>query len=319
MGIVPTKIKTQLLRWLARLTRWEGWYAIANYLPYWKEALVSLLNPAWAYVWAEVVGASDVEKMLILLGVAILLTGFWIVWLAFGSTVGRRLIWATGSLATVAFLIFAWRIGTEEWPKLAIVKPPVAPESAYAKPLLTSERPPPPAVAVHQQSSGDNSPNTSTSGDNSPNVGSIAPGAVVSFGQQGGQIAGTIINEGPIERHLTPAQREALNVVAAELPESMATSLTIQAIPNRYAAIYAREIRDVFISHNKTIKFSSIVVDKNPELTGVYVLIRGQEDNNFPLAQKIATALSGSGVNVHFTAAEWLPPQQIQIRVQTLE
>lgn len=125
----------------------------------------------------------------------------------------------------------------------------------------------------------------------------------------------TVNNYGPVERHLTASQIQALSATAEVLPDSMSEWLVIETTTDSNASIYAREILTIFSAHRKVKTFLTRLIEPNPELKGIYVLIHSGEDDNFKAAQQIANAMQRSGMAVTFQAADYLAPKQIKIVV----
>jgi hypothetical protein len=143
---------------------------------------------------------------------------------------------------------------------------------------------------------------------------------VASFGQQGGQTAGTIINNTPPERHLTPSQTAILDAVVSSLPDSIAPFITVETVNDPEAITFATEIRQVFVGRHKTSEAPGLHVtirltERPPIPKGLYVLTRDQNDINIESAQKLANALSGVTDQFNFMGAAYLKEKEIHVLV----
>jgi len=163
---------------------------------------------------------------------------------------------------------------------------------------------------------------------NTPDVGgdrrektSSAPVAEFNSAPNGIAISGgnvtnpTVNNFSPPERHLTPAQTEELDMLAESLPDSTVQWLTVEAENDPESSTYGSEIRAVFATRNK-VKGNDLtlrLVERPPVPRGVYVLVSGEKDHNFSLAQDIANRFAQVGIPVTFARGSDLEEGQVKI------
>ena len=142
----------------------------------------------------------------------------------------------------------------------------------------------------------------------------MQPRAVASFGQQGGQTAGTIINNGPLERHLVKEQIERLDAIAETLPESATEWLVVEHTNDAKRATFAQEIYDIF-SAKRRVNPGPVhrLTEPNPKLRGIWVTVASQIDAHFNYAQLIANALTRPDTQVHFEPPKDPKPGVVKI------
>ena len=127
----------------------------------------------------------------------------------------------------------------------------------------------------------------------------------------------TVNNFSNPERHLTPEQKTQLESLVTSLPQSVATILTIEAENDPESSTYGDEIRAVFAAQSKVLGNSITLrlFEQPPVPKGVYVLISGEKDPSFKLAQEIANGLARAGASVSFEPGRDLRTGQIKIVV----
>lgn len=134
----------------------------------------------------------------------------------------------------------------------------------------------------------------------------------------GGENSGTatVNNFAPPERHLTPAQIDALTIAAASMPEDASSWFSVEATSQPEATNFGDEIRKVFSSRRRAPPDLTIRLFEVPPIPrGVYVIVLNDHDVHFPIAQQIADALGGSGMPVTFESGRDLKPGQVKIVV----
>lgn len=145
----------------------------------------------------------------------------------------------------------------------------------------------------------------------------VQPGAVVSFGQQGGQTGGVIINNAPLERHLTTSQKENLDAIARDLPDSAVDWLTVEHANDAESGQLAKEIFSELSSTKKVKNFVTRLAEPDPELRGVFVNVASQEDENFKYAERIANAIHSPTIGVWFGPPTDPKPRLVYVRVMS--
>lgn len=134
----------------------------------------------------------------------------------------------------------------------------------------------------------------------------------------GGTVTNPTVNNYSVpERHLSQIQRTEIESLAASLPESTTDFLTVEAENDPESSTYGDEIRAAFAAHGRAggNQITLRLVETPPVPKGVYVLISGENDPNFGLAQKIANGLARAGVSVLFERGTDLREGQVKIVV----
>ena len=176
--------------------------------------------PLFVYIWAEIEDFSTADKAIVVLLVAVVLVGLWIVWLAFGAKVARRVIYGLSAFTAVSFCYFAFDLGTYEPPPppSLMVKagappaPPIqfTPKPPAATPMPRRRETPTAGTAIQQESKGDNSPNIATAGDSSPiAIAPITLNAPQGIAIGGGNVTNPIVNNYVPEPNLTWTQEQS--------------------------------------------------------------------------------------------------------------
>lgn len=137
----------------------------------------------------------------------------------------------------------------------------------------------------------------------------------------GGENSGTatVNNFAPPERHLNPNQVEALNALAASLPDDAAHWFTVECINVPEAITFGDEIQRIFKNRGKTNAAVVIWISGHPPFpVGIVVAIKDDQDEHFQVAQRIANSIMAMDLpKPSFTAASGLQPGQVKIIVGT--
>lgn len=147
----------------------------------------------------------------------------------------------------------------------------------------------------------------------------IQPGAVVSFGQQGGQTAGTIINNAPAERHLKTSQKQSLAAIATTLPESASEWLSVEHANDGESGTFAKEIHEALSNGRKIKALITRLSEPDPRLRGLFVTVASEMDEHFIYAQQIANVIGSSDIPVHFVPPSDPKPGIVKVIVLRAE
>ena len=164
---------------------------------------------------------------------------------------------------------------------------PQKPEPIPIKATKTAAVPPP--AAETQQEPRKTPPPSSKE---TPTVVNNAPGGIANSGTIG---QATVNNFAPVERHLTQEQAAEFDAMAAALPDSMASHLTVETTNDVESTNFAGEILQILSKRNKVRNNNNLItrmVERPPIPKGVIVIIGSKDDPNFESAQKIANALA---------------------------
>ncbi len=150
---------------------------------------------------------------------------------------------------------------------------------------------------------------------------SIGPGASLQNCPNGICIGGansgtaTVNNFTPPERHLTPAQVEALNALALSLPGDSVHWFTVEAVNVPECVTFGDEIQRIFKNRGKTDAGVVVWISGRPPFpSGVVVAVRDQQDEHFEIAQRIANSIVAMGLpNPTFIGGTGLRPGQVKI------
>lgn len=164
---------------------------------------------------------------------------------------------------------------------------------AKRKPHTTKKETGAGARGQQQQNSGGTNIQQSGSGSKSPNV--SAPYGIAIGGDNRG--IATVNNYGPIDRHLNPATANALSEIAKSIPNKDNYPVGFLTVESGEAETFADEIALIF--YKQGIGAGRAVGGRywSPQTPrGVIVCVKSKDAPAFPLAEKIANALSNTSV-----------------------
>jgi len=162
---------------------------------------------------------------------------------------------------------------------------PKAPRPLTANELAPCPAPPSPAKKMSQH------------GNSSTNSVQQGPGSAFSQNQSGGITAGTVNNYGAVDRHLSPETMSALDKVAQTIPNKKNNPVGFITVEGAEAESFADEIAAVFYKHGIGVGTAILGEYWSPETPkGVIVCVKSKDSAAYPLAEKIATAMSSTGV-----------------------
>ncbi len=128
-------------------------------------------------------------------------------------------------------------------------------------------------------------------------VGAITqgPGSIAQLGGTGNQA--TVNNYAVADRHLTPATANALSDIARSIPDKDQFPVGVVVVEGGEAESFADEIATVFYTQGIGAPRATGGRYWSPQTPrGVLIAVKAIDDPAFPLAQRIANAMSSTGV-----------------------
>jgi hypothetical protein len=120
---------------------------------------------------------------------------------------------------------------------------------------------------------------------------------------------GTQIINGPVDRHLSPAQTDAISEAIDALPPGM--KVQVYTVADSEASTFAGEINSIILSKKKA---DDLIEDLEPAPKGVYLMIHSKDDSAFTYAQKLGNALQHNGIPVtSFEPHDYIRPGSIRL------
>lgn len=260
-------------------------------------AVTFLVSPPWG--WAFLAGG------LVVLGIYFVMGRGSIPWPT-GAVVG---VPVCALILVCCFL--AWKVLRPQPKQDAPLKTAaISPQAPATEPLPVQ----PPTPAPHKKAAAKQHPVQTAQPP--PVVYNNAPQGIANSGTIQ-QATVTNNNFGPVDRHLNGSQIDAIDILAASLPESAAQWLSIETAHDGDSNGYANEMLKIFSGRIRVNQRAFVIrlIDEPSDPRGVFVLVTNASDPNFDWAQKIADQLHGVGIPVTFSTATGLTPGQVKIVV----